>query len=226
MGNKLNLQTYEQLAAEAEQKILKSPENWQDFLRFAARFYKYSYLEQLQIYAQRPKATACADVDTWNQRMGRHIVKEENGIGIVSQDHQGGKLHYLFDIADTEGKPFPPLWSMTLRLETPATGFLKGYFDVPGNTFEEVISNAAETILQESLDIFAGADYNSFKELKLNREFLKKSVAAISLLRCGKDTLEFQQETFPQQKVREPSLCWDSRSMKQAAYYCGRLKKP
>lgn len=197
MKNKLNLQTYEQMAAEAEQKILKSPENWQDFLRFAARFYKYSYLEQLQIYAQRPEATACADVDTWNQRMGRHIVKEENGIGTISQDFQGGKLRYLFDVSDTEGKPFPPVWTLLPEQEAPVIDFLQDYFNVTGDTTEEVVSNAAETILQESLDIFAGADYNSFKELKLNREFLKKSVAAISLLRCGKDTLEFQQEILP-----------------------------
>lgn len=197
MENKLSIQPYEQMTAESEQRILKSPESWSDFLRFAARFYKYSYYEQLQIYAQRPEATACADMDTWNLRMGRRVTKEENGIGIISEDLCGGKLRYVFDVSDTEGKPFPPVWALLPEQEKPVIDFIRDYFDVAGDTTEEAISNAAENILQESLDIFAGADYNSFEELKRNREFLKKSIASIALLRCGKKALAIPQEILP-----------------------------
>lgn len=198
MENNLSIQPYEQMTAETEQRILKSPESWSDFLRFAARFYKYSYYEQLQIYAQRPEATACADMDTWNLRMGRRVTKEENGIGIISEDLCGGKLRYIFDVSDTEGKPFPPVWALLPEQEKPVIDFIRDYFDVAGDTTEEAISNAAEIILQESLDIFAGADYNSFEELKRNREFLKKSIASIALLRCGKKALAIPQEILPQ----------------------------
>lgn len=197
MENKLSIQPYEQMTAESEQRILKSPESWSDFLRFAARFYKYSYYEQLQIYAQRPEATACADMDTWNLRMGRRVTKEENGIGIISEDLCGGKLRYIFDVSDTEGKPFPPVWALLPEQEKPVIDFIRDYFDVAGDTTEEAISNAAEIILQESLDIFAGADYNSLEELKCNREFLKKSIASIALLRCGKKALAIPQEILP-----------------------------
>lgn len=44
---------------------------WQNYLLTAARVYKYSFHEQLMIYGQRPNATACAEIELWNDRMGR-----------------------------------------------------------------------------------------------------------------------------------------------------------
>ena len=50
-------------------------ESWTDYLTTASRLYKYSFADQLMIYAQRPDATACADFDIWNNRMNRYVPR-------------------------------------------------------------------------------------------------------------------------------------------------------
>ncbi|HBN83005.1 MAG TPA: hypothetical protein DDZ89_04110 [Clostridiales bacterium] len=55
------LQACEQIAGKTAKQITASHESWTDFMKTAARLYKYPYHEQLKIYAKRPEATACAD---------------------------------------------------------------------------------------------------------------------------------------------------------------------
>ena len=69
MPNKL--QFYSQMAEHTAQQVTGSFQAWTGFLATAARLYKYPYHEQLMIYAQRPKATACADYELWNNTMHR-----------------------------------------------------------------------------------------------------------------------------------------------------------
>ena len=52
-------------------------------LTTAARLYKYPYQEQLMIYAQRPEATACAEYDLWNDKMGRYVKRGSQGIALL-----------------------------------------------------------------------------------------------------------------------------------------------
>ena len=66
------LQTYMQMADEAQRQITGSYRGWTGFLTTAARLYKYPYAEQVMIHAQRPDATACAEYDFWNEKMGRY----------------------------------------------------------------------------------------------------------------------------------------------------------
>lgn len=65
------IQTLAALSRETGQRIVSSPEEWQAFLRAAARLYKYPFEEQLLIYAQRPDATACAKIEQWNKSIYR-----------------------------------------------------------------------------------------------------------------------------------------------------------
>ena len=59
------------------------------FLSSMGRLYKYPYIEQVFIYAQRPEATACASYDVWNKRMGRGVRRGSKGIGLLSTDGVG-----------------------------------------------------------------------------------------------------------------------------------------
>ena len=61
-------------------------ESWTDYLTTASRLYKYSFPDQLMIYAQRPDATACADYDVWNNRMNRYVRR--------SGDSKTGRLEH------------------------------------------------------------------------------------------------------------------------------------
>ena len=67
----MNGTTTAQLAEKTAKAVTGSVEEWTGFLQSAARLYKYSYPEQLLIYAQRPDATACASYEIWNQTMRR-----------------------------------------------------------------------------------------------------------------------------------------------------------
>ena len=107
------LQQYHQLADRMATQITSSYQSWTDFLTTAARLYKYPYHEQLMIYAQRPDATACAEYDLWNKRMGRYIRQGAKGIALIDHSGDAPRLRYVFDVADTRGTErsrSPYLW--------------------------------------------------------------------------------------------------------------------
>lgn len=84
-------QTISELAAITGARITNSPENWRQFLTTAARFYKaYDFSDQLLIYAQRPNATACADMATWNGTMRRWVNYGSTAIALIRKGY-GGK---------------------------------------------------------------------------------------------------------------------------------------
>ncbi len=101
------LQQYHQLADRMATQITGSYQSWTDFLTTAARLYKYPYHEQLMIYAQRPEATACADYELWNKRMGRYVRRGAKGIALIDHSGDTPKLKYVFDVADTRTRSVP-----------------------------------------------------------------------------------------------------------------------
>lgn len=99
---------YEQLADDTVNRICNSPQQLKHYLEQCGRFYKYSFEEQVMIYAQRPTATAVATYDIWTKRMNRYIKRGAKGIRLLN----GG---YLFDESDTGMKrdsAAVPRWEM------------------------------------------------------------------------------------------------------------------
>ncbi len=80
------------------------PENWMSFLECSAMNYKYSFNDQILIYAQRPTATSCAEIETWNKSVGRWVNKGAKGIALISESNGYSSLRYVFDISDTNSK--------------------------------------------------------------------------------------------------------------------------
>ena len=101
------LQTYMQMADEAQRQITGSYRGWTGFLTTAARLYKYPYAEQVMIHAQRPDATACAEYDFWNEKMGRYVRRGSKGIALIDSSGERPRLRYVFDVSDTGGREFP-----------------------------------------------------------------------------------------------------------------------
>lgn len=81
------------------EKIVSSPKNWMSFLNTASWMYKYQFEDQILIYAQRPRARACAAYDVWNEKLHRWIKSGSKGIALLRDN--GPYLRYVFDIADT-----------------------------------------------------------------------------------------------------------------------------
>ena len=92
---------YAQMAEKVAVQLTGSWQEWAGFLTTAARLYKYPFHEQLMIYAQRPDATACAEYDLWNDRMGRYVPVSYTHLDVYKR--QG--LHGAADI----GLPAKPL---------------------------------------------------------------------------------------------------------------------
>lgn len=112
----------------------------EEFFRFANAFRRYSFHNAALIFAQRPDATLVAGIRKWNE-LGRRVRKGERGIMILAPvlvkktvtvedaDGQareeerevlaGFKQVYVFDVAQTEGKPLPanPFASQVRPLE-------------------------------------------------------------------------------------------------------------
>ena len=98
MATKLQLITE---LANTTSKELSSVNKWTDFLSSAAWQYKYSFEDQVLIYAQRPDARACADFDTWNEKLKRRINRGAKGIALLRERGADFYLDHVFDVSDT-----------------------------------------------------------------------------------------------------------------------------
>ena len=67
------------LAEETAQEVSRNGERWKKYLHIASHLYKYSFEDQLLIYAQRPDASACATVEIWNQAMNCWVNRGAKG---------------------------------------------------------------------------------------------------------------------------------------------------
>ena len=148
----------EQLTEEVAKDVAASPQEWMRFLNTASRLYKYTFPEQLLIYAQRPEATAVASMEIWNQKMYRWIKKGSKGIALI--DNTSGpktKLRYVFDVQDTYkvrnlGKD-PQLWNLPVKGEQLVADYLQEQLsleDTEGGLAES-LHQAAKESMQEWL---------------------------------------------------------------------------
>ena len=120
----------EQLTEEVAKDVSANPQEWIRFLNTASRLYRYTFPEQLLIYAQRPGATAVASMEIWNQKMYRWIKKGSKGIALI--DNTSGpktKLRYVFDVQDTYkvknlGRD-PQLWNLNPEGEQLVADYLQ-----------------------------------------------------------------------------------------------------
>lgn len=122
-------------------EVTSNASRWTSFLRTAARISPYSFVEQVLIYAQRQKATACADYNLWRTRMRRQVKYGTKGIAVPDGR---GKLKYLFDVADTVELPgafSPRLWEMKPEFSPQVAKKLAQKYQLygSGDTIREVI---------------------------------------------------------------------------------------
>ena len=90
-----------ELAQQNARYVSNSPQDWMSYLDVAARLYRYSFTDTLLIHAQRPDATACAEMELWNQKMSRWVNRGAKGIALLDDTGPRTRLRYVFDIADT-----------------------------------------------------------------------------------------------------------------------------
>ena len=204
-------QTISELAETTSRQVTQSPEQWRRFLATAGRFYKaYDFDDQLLIYAQKPDATACADMPTWNNKMRRWVNGGSTAIALIRKGY-GGKpyLDYVHDVADTHpvrGGKDPWLWSMDDDSRMPVMERLREVFGAEGgNDLGDLLMDAAAKSVEDTYgdyltDLIYEKEDSFLEELDdLNievtfRDTLRASVQYAVLTRCGLDASRYLDE--------------------------------
>ena len=206
------LQTYMQMADEAQRQITGSYRGWTGFLTTAARLYKYPYAEQVMIHAQRPDATACAEYDFWNERMGRYVRRGSKGIALIDSSGERPRLRYVFDVSDTGGREFPKsryLWEYREEHADAVSAMLESRYGVDGkgglpDQLERIASQLAEEYWRDyKRDILAIVDDSflyGYDEFNVGAAFQSAAAVSISyslMSRCGLEADDrFEHEDF------------------------------
>ena len=190
---------YLALAQRTANGLTRYWENWTDYLTTASRLYKYSFADQLMIYAQRPDATACASFDIWNNRMNRYVRRGSKGIALLDQSSSVPRLHYVFDVSDTgvrRNSRDPEVWQLGPDLMQPVSEMIAREYGVYHERLSQQISDLTGKLVDsywdnnsgDILDIVDGSLLMDYDEAGVEMQF--KSAAAISvtytlLERCG-----------------------------------------
>ena len=206
------LQSYMQMADEAQRQITGSLQGWTSFLSTAARLYKYPYAEQVMIHAQRPDATACAEYDFWNEKMGRYVRRGSKGIALIDNSGERPRLRYVFDVADTgrtERGRSPYLWELREEHKDAVSAMLENRYDVDGagglaDQLERIAAQLADEYWNDyQRDILVIVDdsflygYDDFNVGVAFRSAATVSITYSLMSRCGLDPeSHFEHEDF------------------------------
>ena len=190
---------YLALAQRTANGLTRYWESWTDYLTTASRLYKYSFADQLMIYAQRPDATACADFDIWNNRMNRYVRRGAKGIALLDESSGFPRLHYVFDVSDTgvrRNSRDPEVWQYNDDLKQPVSETLSKTYGIGGERVSQQLADVAGKLVADYWDnngsdiraIVDGSLLMDYDEAGVEMQF--KSAAAISvtytlLERCG-----------------------------------------
>ena len=186
------------LLSSKTQEIVSSPRNYTAFLQTAAQNYKYGFQEQVLIHAQRPDATACAEIGVWN-RLGRWVNRGATGIALLRDPNLPYRIRYVFDVSDTNSRENREisLWQMKLEYESEVMDTLQSRFqydfDGPfGNCIEVLSQQLAEEAVGDYLPDLLNNKQDSFLEelddgsvARWFKESVRESVRYMVLHRCG-----------------------------------------
>ena len=192
--------------------VIRSPQNWCEFLSSACYNYRLRFDEQLLIYLQRPDATAVLEFEKWNKRFNRRIKRNAKGIAVFA-DVERTKIKHYFDISDTNENEFSrpvPIWKYKDEYENDVIETFENTFGALSNKndiVDAVMSAADNAVEDNTVDYIAelpNIKNDSFLEeldddsiSTIYRRVIKNSVAFMVLTRLGINANEyFSREDF------------------------------
>lgn len=187
-----------ELFSSKTREITANPGNYTAFLRTAARNYKYRFQEQVLIHAQRPDATACAEIGVWN-RLGRWVNRGATGIALLRDPNLPYRIRYVFDVSDTNSRESRQilLWQMKPEYENEVIRTLQGKFQLDSDDyFGEVVEALSQQLSEEAAgdylpDLLNNKQDSFLEELddgsvaRWFKESVSESVRYMVLHRCG-----------------------------------------
>ena len=183
----------------------RNTDSWLSFLDCASMNYKYPFQDQVLIYAQKPTARACADIETWNRTLKRWVNKGAKGIALLTEENGYPHLKYVFDVADTNSRynNHIKLWSVNPKYEPDIIEAMEnkyGELDNKENLSQALISVAnimVDDNIEEYLTEINYVDRMqglSVEDKKINealKNFVKISVSYMMLKRSGYDPSKY-----------------------------------
>ena len=195
-----------ELAQQNARYVSNSPQDWMSYLDVAARLYRYSFTDALLIHAQRPDATACAELELWNQKMSRWVNRGAKGIALLDDTGPRTKLRYVFDIADTHlvrGGKTPLLWNLDSHeheqtiLDHLADTYGLSQTDSMNAALLELAQQLTADNLDEAMDGLAYEVADTFLEeldednIRVRfRELMTNSIFYTLSRRCGQEPMD------------------------------------
>ena len=195
-----------ELAQQNARYVSNSPQDWMSYLDVAARLYRYSFTDALLIHAQRPDATACAELELWNQKMSRWVNRGAKGIALLDDTGPRTKLRYVFDIADTHlvrGGKTPLLWNLDSHeheqtiLDHLADTYGLSQTDSMNAALMELAQQLTADNLDEAMDGLAYEVADTFLEeldednIRVRfRELMTNSIFYALSRRCGQEPMD------------------------------------
>ena len=194
------------------ESISSSPIDWMNYLDTAAKLYRYPFMDQLLIHAQRPHATACASLELWNEKMFRWVNRGAKGIALLDETMQKTRLRYVFDIQDTHmvrGGRSPYLWQIQEGQQAAVLNHLEEVYGLETKdteTLSDALMATAKYMVEENLEEYldglfyvTGDTYlEELDEDTIRSEFrslLTDSIYYTLAVRCGIDPMERLEET-------------------------------
>ena len=195
-----------ELAQQNARYVSNSPQDWMSYLDVAARLYRYSFTDTLLIHAQRPDATACAEMELWNQKMSRWVNRGAKGIALLDDTGPRTRLRYVFDIADTHlvrGGRTPLLWNLDSHeheqtiLDHLADTYGLSQTDGMNTALMELAQQLTADNLDEAMDGLAYEVAGTFLEeldednIRVRfRELMTNSIFYTLSRRCGQEPMD------------------------------------
>lgn len=168
--------------------LIGNPDEWNEFLKFSSRFYKYKFHENLLLYSQDKNVTVCATFDEW-KKVGRYVKPKPYSVTLKTIYSQNNRLYLksVFDISSTNSNYDTQfkLWETNEKdaLEILQSG-LKNYEKDENDTLNEVISLYMYDVIRDEEFI----EKLELPQEKIDDDFLItfiESVKAVVINRCG-----------------------------------------
>ena len=189
------------LYKETLKELTKTEENWLSFLDSSSWNFKYDFADQILIYAQRPEATACADIETWNNKVKRWINKNANGIFIFDNNENSQyPFKLVFDVSDThnyKGTPYK-LWSVEEKYQMDIIESLDTTFGAESENLDlstSITLNAYNMVTDNIQDYMSsikkyikGTKFEEYSDRDIYNIFVPcvwGSVSYMMMTRCG-----------------------------------------
>lgn len=199
----LTSKQYHDLLKAKLRRFSRSQEEWKRFLETSSRMYKYDFKESVSIFAQKPNATACAEIKTWKKATNRRVIRTSEAIGLVySTDNVNvTSIRYVFDIANTvkvnEQSKTPYFWQIDNTSEERVYNELKQAYGVTDTiNLEEAIKKIVneriayltkdvQSNIIKSVEGSAAEELDEFALSAVCERFASESATYAILHRCG-----------------------------------------